>query len=116
MTDNDTYSGPERRAGDRASGIQLRRRRQVPVENDRRRGDLGGFDIGAMLELHLDQCKTRRAMLELLQGWLTEAQNAGPDAQDARYIAAVERSIEVMKGAPDVETAIGMLQRRRPDV
>jgi hypothetical protein len=112
MPENNTYSGPERRAHDRSQGTQLRRRRQEWVENERRRTNLGGFDIAAVLEMHLDQCKTRRAMLELLDGWLTEARSSSQDTQDPSYISAVERSIEIMKNAPDVETAIAILQRR----
>lgn len=112
--ESETYTGPERRGRDRSQGIQLRRRQQVPVENDRRR-DLRGFDIAGMLEMHLDQCKTRRAMLTLLEGWLTEARGAAPETRDADYITAIERSIDAMKTAPDLETAICMLQRRDVD-
>lgn len=115
MVDTETYAGPERREHDRSSGTQLRRRRQEPVENDRRR-DLRGFDIAGMLEMHLDEYKTRRSMLNLLERWLSEARNAAPEAQDADYITAIERSIEVMRGAPDLETAIYSLQRRSADV
>ena len=109
---DDKYSGPERRGRDRSQGLQLRRRRQEWVQNERRRSNLQGFDIAAVLEMHLDQCRTRRAMLDLLNGWLAEARNAAPDAQDPNYITAVESSIEVMKSAPDVETAIAILQRQ----
>jgi hypothetical protein len=112
MPQENTYSGPDRRGHDRAQGSPLRRRRQEWVENERRRTNLGGFDIAAVLEMHLDQCKNRRAMLELLESWLTEARNAPQESQDPNYISAVERSIEVMKGAPDVETAIAILQRQ----
>jgi hypothetical protein len=113
-TETETYTGPERRTRDRSLGFQLRRRRQQPVENERRR-DLRGFDIAGLLEMHLDQCKTRRAMLTLLEGFLTEARNAAPETQDADYITAIERSIEVMRTAPDVETGICILQRRDVD-
>jgi hypothetical protein len=51
-------------------------------------------------------------MLELLDGWLAEARNSSQDTQDPNYIRAVEHSIEVMKSAPDVESAIAILQRR----
>jgi hypothetical protein len=112
MPQDDTYSGPERRGHDRSQGIQLRRRRQDWVEHERRRTNLRGFDIAAVLEMHLDQCRTRRAMLDLLEGWLTEARNGPREMQDPNYISAVERSIEVMKSAPDVETAITILQRQ----
>jgi hypothetical protein len=112
MPQDDSYAGPERRSGDRSQGHPLRRRRQEWVEHERRRTTLGGFDIAAVLEMHLDQCKTRRAMLELLDGWLTEARGSPQEAQDPNYIDAVERSIEIMKSAPDVETAIAILQRR----
>jgi hypothetical protein len=111
MPQDDTYAGPERRGRDRSQGIQLRRRKQEWVENERRRTNLGGFDIAAVLEMHLDQCRTRRAMLELLDGWLMEAKNAPQESQDPNYIGAVERSIEIMKNAPDLETAIAILQR-----
>jgi hypothetical protein len=112
--ESETYTGPERRARDRSLGLQLRRRRQEPVENERRK-DLKGFDIASALEMHLDECKTRRAMLTLLERWLVEARSAVPEAQDADYITAIERSIEVMKSAPDLETAIFILQRRNVD-
>jgi hypothetical protein len=112
MPQDDTYAGPERRVRDRSEGFPLRRRRQEWVEHERRRTNLGGFDIAAVLEMHLDQCKTRRAMLELLDGWLSEARGGPQETQDSNYIYAVERSIEVMKGAPDVETAIAILQRQ----
>lgn len=112
MPQDNIYKGPERRAHDRSQGIQLRRRRQEWVGVERRRSNLGGFDIAAVLEMHLDQCRTRRAMLELLGGWLAEARNSSQDSQDPNYIRAVEHSIEVMKSAPDVESAIAVLQRR----
>jgi hypothetical protein len=108
----DSYSGPERRAHERSQGTPLRRRRQEWVEHERRRTNLQGFDIAGVLEMHLDQCKTRRAMLDLLDGWLAEARNSPQESQDPNYISAVERSIEVMKSAPDVETAISILQRQ----
>jgi hypothetical protein len=109
---DDTYPGPERRGRDRSQGVQLRRRRQEWVQVERRRANLQGFDIAAVLEMHLDQCRTRRAMLDLLNGWLVEARNAPPEAQDPNYISAVEQSIEIMKSAPDLETAIAILQRQ----
>ena len=112
MPQDETYAGPDRRVRDRSEGFPLRRRRQESVEHERRRTNLRGFDIAAVLEMHLDQCRTRRAMLELLNGWLSEARGSPPETQDANYIEAVERSIEVMKSAPDVETAIGILQRQ----
>jgi hypothetical protein len=54
-------------------------------------------------------------MLNLLERWLAEARNAAPEAQDTDYITAIERSIEVMKSAPDVESAICILQRHDVD-
>jgi hypothetical protein len=108
---SETNSEPERGNGDAASGQQLRRRRNEPVAVERRRG-AGGFDIAAALELYLDNCKTRRAMLELLDQWLAEGRQREQDAESAQYVTAVERAIETMKRAPDVETAIVMLQRR----
>ena len=45
MPHDNTYKGPERRAHDRSQGIQLRRRRQEWVGVERRRSNLGGFDI-----------------------------------------------------------------------
>jgi len=113
-SENETYTGPERRTRDRSLGFQLRRRRHEAVENDRRK-DLKGFDIAGMLEMHLDECKTRRAMLNLLERWLAEARSAAPEAQDTDYITAIERSIEVMKSAPDIESAICILQRHDVD-
>ena len=94
-----------------AGGIPLRRRRNDPVAVERRRST-GGFDIAAALELYLDNCKTRRAMLELLEQWLAEGRQRDQDSENVQYLAAVERAIETMKRAPDVQTAIIMLQRR----
>ena len=104
----------ERRARDRSQGFTLRRRRQelIDANLERRRSERSGFDIAAALEMHLDECKTRRAMLTLLESWLAEARNAGPDTQDESYVQAVERAIEVMKSSPDPLTAIAVLQRR----
>ena len=106
------HSGPERRARDRSRGITLRRREKQTIEVERRQPTEGTPEIAAALELHLDQCKTRRAMLTLIETWLGEARNAPPDAQDPVYARALERSIEVIRGAPDLETGIAMLQRR----
>jgi hypothetical protein len=91
---------------------QLRRRENRPVEFERRRNRGSGIDIAAVLEMHLDQCKTRRSMIALLEQWLSEAQARERENQDPEYIGAVERAIEVMKGAPDVETGIFSLQQR----
>src|SRR5688572_3640445 len=76
------HPGPERRARDRSQGITLRRRENQITEVERRRPIEGTAEIAAALELHLDQCKTRRAMLTLIETWLGEARNAPPDAQD----------------------------------
>lgn len=103
---------PERRIRDRSKGIQLRRRQAQQVDIDRRRGSEGTAEIAAALEMYLDERKTRHAMLKLLEQWLAEARNSGPDAQDAEYVRAVERSIDIMKQATDVETGLAMLQRR----
>ena len=112
MPETLTYSGPERRARDRSFGIQLRRREQQDVKNDRRRATRESFDIAAALEMHLDRCKTRRAMIRLLEQWRSEAQSAAEHEQDPDYIDAVERAIEVLNQEPDVETAIAVLQRQ----
>ena len=113
MHDSEPDIQPQGDAGDDSERTPLRRRENRAVEFDRRRG--GGsesFDIGAALELHLDQCKTRRSMIKLLEEWLAESRNRDPDTQNPEYAAAVERAIEVMKNAPDIETAVIMLQRR----
>lgn len=104
----------ERRARDRSQGILLRRRRnELPdSEADRRLKPPSSFDIAAALELHLDEVKTRRSMIALLEAWLTESRTGDPQEQDADYLQAVERAIEVMKSAPDVLTGIAVLQRR----
>ena len=102
----------ERRSRDRAQGIVLRRRmkRLVDANAERRRSEQSGFDIAAALELHLDQCTTRRAMLALLESWLSET-NASVE-RDEDYVRAIERAIEVMKSAPDPLSAIAILQRK----
>ena len=113
MADTASYSGEERRLRDRARGIVLRRRRAEPREGaeERRRAPVqNGFDIASALELHLDQCGTRRAMLGLLESWLAEGQNASE--RDDGYRRAVEHAMTVMKASPDVPTAIAVLQRR----
>jgi hypothetical protein len=113
-----TYSGEERRTRDRSRGIELRRRRSEPPEGgvERRRASVdNGFDIASALELHLDQCTTRRAMLNLLESWLTEAKNAQAAERDEAYSQAVEHAIAVMKSSPDVLSAIAVLQRQPED-
>lgn len=112
MLETRTYTGPDRRARDRSQGLQLRRRREQPVENERRRSAEGTAQIAGALEMHLDQCKTRQSMVRLLEGWLAEARGGAPEGQDADYERSLERSIAVMKEAPDVETGIAMLHRR----
>jgi hypothetical protein len=111
MHDSESNSGPEP-GDDPSEPTPLRRRENRPVEVERRRSRSGSFDIGALLEMHLDQCKTRRAMIGLMEQWLSEVRSRPPAGQDPDYMAAIERAIEVMKGAPDVETGIVMLQRR----
>lgn len=106
------YPGPERRTRNRSHGIALRRREKQIVEVERRRPVEGTSEVASALEMHLDQCKTRRAMLSMLESWLGEARNAPPDAQDPVYVRALERSLEVFKETPDIETAIAVLQRR----
>jgi hypothetical protein len=110
---SETNSEPEHKDAEStpADTVPLRRRRNEPVAVERRRG-AGGFDIAAALELYLDHCRTRRAMLELLEQWLAEGRQREQDPENLQYIAAVERAIETMKRAPDVQTAIVMLQRR----
>ena len=114
MHDTEPNSEPEG-AGEASDRTPLRRRENRPVEFDRRRRDgdsSESFDIGAALELHLDQCKTRRSMIKLLEEWLAESRNRDPGSQNPEYAAAVERAIDVMRNAPDIETAIVTLQRR----
>jgi hypothetical protein len=109
----ETYGGDERRQRDRSRGIILRRRRnELPEgQTERRRGPVNnGFDIASALEMHLDEHKGRRAMLNLLESWLTEAKNAAE--RDEAYTQAVEYAIQVMKTSPDVSTAIAVLQRQ----
>ena len=110
MSEQELPSAPEDQPD--TAGLQLRRRQNRPVEFERRRRTAEGFDIAAALELYLDQCKTRRAMNELLEGWLAEARNRDSASQDPSYIRAVERAIDVMRHAPDVQTAIITLQAR----
>ena len=115
MAETATYTGDERRQRDRARGIVLRRRRSEPregAEERRRTPAPNGFDIASALELHLDQCSTRRAMLGMLESWLAEAQNPGAAESGDGYRQAVEHAISVMKASPDVTTAIAVLQRR----
>ena len=112
MLQTQPFPGPERRLRDRSRGLLLRRRQRKEVQVERRQGGQGTSEIAAALELHLDQCKTRRALVDLLELWLTEARNAEQSSQDPDYTSAVERSIEIMKGAPDVETGMAMLQRK----
>ena len=103
----------ERRTRDRSQGIILRRRQKQPVDVDRRGPVVEGTpEIAEALEMCLDDHPTRRALLTLLETWLGETRNAAPEAQDAAYARALERSLEVVRGAPDVETGIAMLQRR----
>jgi hypothetical protein len=113
MTTAEPYSGQERRVHDRSAGIQLRRRQKQPVEKtrDRRRGSDNGFDIAGALELHLDQVKTRRGMIALLESWLREAAESAPAERDENYVRAIERAIAAMTAAPDPLTAIAVLQR-----
>ena len=112
MLHYEPYSGPERRARDRIEGMLFRRRQQQTVENDRRRNLQGTAEIALALEMHIEEHKTRHAMVRLLQSWLAEARDSGPDAQDPDYARAVERSIEIIRSAPDIETGIAMLYRR----
>ena len=119
MAENASYSGDERRLRDRARGIVLRRRRSEAREGGeerRREAVQNGFDIASALELHLDQCSTRRAMLSLLESWLAEGQGADAADRDDGYRRAVENAIGVMKASPDVLTAIAVLQRRSDEV
>ena len=117
MIEPETYGGEERRQRDRSRGIILRRRQNALPEGqpERRRSAPvnNGFDIASALEMHLDEHKGRRAMLNLLESWLTEAKNAAE--RDEGYSQAVEYAIEVMKGSPDVPTAIAVLQRKPED-
>ena len=105
------FSGHERRVRDRSGGIQLRRRqkRAEALAEERRSNRGDGFDIAAALELHLDEIKTRRGMITLLESWLNEAKQAAD--RDDSYVSAVEHAIEVVTAAPDLLTAIAVLQR-----
>ena len=112
MTTAETYSGHERRRLDRSAGIQLRRRQKQSDEkaNDRRSSSDNGFDIAGALELHLDEVKTRRGMIALLESWLKEA-NDNVTERDENYVRAVEHAITVMTAAPDPVIGIARLQR-----
>ena len=113
MTIAQTYTGQERRARDRAAGIQLRRRAKKPLPDkasDRRKTQ-DGFDIAAALELHLDQVTTRRGMIALLESWLQEAKDSNQAEHDESYMRALMHAREVMTTAPDPLTAIAVLQR-----
>ena len=114
MHATERYSGHDRRTRDRSQGIVLRRRTKQPVspEREQRRSASNGFDIAAALEMHLDQAPTRRAMLALLESWLTEAKHSEATEHDEHYEQAVAHAMEVMKAAPDPTTAIAILQRR----
>ena len=112
MQDDESNSGAEPGPDDASESAPLRRRENRHVDVERRRNRSSGIDIGALLEMHLDTCKTRRAMINLMDQWLNEVRNRPPEGQDAEYMNAIERAIDVMKGAPDVETAIVMLQQR----
>jgi hypothetical protein len=112
MADNESQPDPQDSEDDQGQPTLLRRRENRPVEVERRRNRSSGVDIGALLEMHLDQCKTRRAMIGLLEQWLTEVRSRPQEGQDPDYIDAIQRAIEVMKGSPDVETAIVRLQQR----
>jgi hypothetical protein len=117
VVETETYGGEERRVRDRSRGITLRRRQNALPEGqtERRRAPVNnGFDIASALEMYLDEHKGRRAMLNLLESWLTEAKNPEATEHDDGYAQAVEYAIEVMKTSPDVMTAIAVLQRR-PD-
>lgn len=121
MAELETYGGEERRIRDRSRGIVLRRRQrrdQLPegtVERRRAPPVNNGFDIASALELHLDQCTTRRSMLGLLEKWLIESKNPQAAERDEAYCEAVQSAIEVMKTSPDVLTAIAILQRAPED-
>jgi hypothetical protein len=117
MATVESYSGAERRARDRSAGILLRRRQNVPIDPaaERRRPIDEGFDIAGALEMHLDQIKTRRGMITLLESWLEETRQSQATERDENYVRAVEYAIEVMRDAPDPLTAIAILQRRSVD-
>jgi hypothetical protein len=112
MTTAEPFSGQDRRARDRSAGILLRRRQKQAVEKaeERRRGSDNGFDIAGALELHLDEVKTRRGMISLLESWLREAEDSTAE-RDANYVRAIERAIAAMTAAPDALTGIAVLQR-----
>lgn len=117
VIETETYGGEERRTRDRSRGIILRRRRAEVREGQaerRRTAASNGFDIASALEMHLDEHKTRRAMLNLLESWLAEANSAEDGERDVGYSRAVENAIAAMKNSPDVLSAIATLQRR-PD-
>ena len=114
MIETESFGGQERRTRDRSRGIILRRRRnELPQgQVERRRAPVqNGFDIASALEMHLDEHKTRRAMLNLLESWLQEATSAEAAERDDGYAEAVRYAVDVMKSAPDVLTAIAVLQR-----
>ena len=114
MATAEPHTGQDRRSRDRSAGIKLRRRQNQLAEkaDDRRRGSQKGFDIAAALELHLDQVKTRRGMIALLESWLQEAEHSLTE-RDENYVRAVEHAIEVMTAAPDPLSAIAVLQRSK---
>jgi hypothetical protein len=116
----ETFSGEERRTRDRSRGIVLRRRQRNPLPHgvvERRTAAPvnNGFDIASALELHLDQCTTRRSMLGLLEKWLIESKSPDAAERDEAYCQAVQSAIEVMRTAPDVLTGIAILQRAPED-
>jgi hypothetical protein len=109
----EAYAGPERRSYDRSAGILLRRRQNVPIDPaaERRRSRTESFDIAGALEMHLDQVKTRRAMITLLESWLNETNQAPATERNEDYVQALEHAIEVITAAPDMLAGIAILQR-----
>jgi hypothetical protein len=105
----------ERRRRDRSQGILLRRRHgQIVHTHIERRCQWSGFNVAAALELHLDEFPSREAMLVLLQSWRYAADAGAANAFDDDYDTTISRAIDVMRTAPDVATAIVVLQRRVP--
>ena len=95
--------------------LPLRRRngqiRFSHSRGDRRKNRTSGFDVAAALELQLDRCPTKDALLRLLKTWFAAARQQGVSARMTQYRYALARAIRVMTKAPTAEEAILELQR-----
>jgi hypothetical protein len=112
----------ERRGSARLKATPLRRRVHVrstgrssvlgtdPTPPERRKSKKEGFDVAVTLELNLDRCPTKPAMLTFVKSVLYSAETGEFGSGHSGYVEALKRAIDVLEHSTELLEAVATLQ------